>query len=161
MNNATLSLSSNNTNVSTTASLSIVDITQLELDVFNISEKFLPLYLHIDWGDGSSLFMENDIFTPKLLINNAFSSFFYQTFKKIYYPNANSKTQQLTAVCTLKYCNNDVSIFTIPITITNYDYVESIEDMYLLNTVLKTDKKIHQFITKKDGLLVEVETPFN
>jgi len=161
MNTATLSLSSNNTNFNTTVPLSIVDITELELNVFGISEKFLPLYLHVDWGNGVTIFIENDIFTPKLLINNAFSSFFYQTFKNIYYPNGDNKTHQLTAVCTLKYCNNDVSTFTIPITITNYDYEESIEDMYLLNTVLKTDKKIHQFVTKKDGLLVEVETPFN
>jgi hypothetical protein len=162
MNTATLSLSSNNTNFNTTVPLlSIVDITKLELNLFQVSEKFLPLYLQLDWGDGNNIFVENDMFSPKTLINNTFSSFFYQNFTNIYYPNADSKTRQLTAVCTLKYCNNDVSTFIIPITITNYNYNESIEDMYLLNTVLETDKKIHQFVTKKDGLLIEVETPFN
>jgi hypothetical protein len=141
--------------------LSIVDITTLEINLFQVSEKFLPLYLNIDWGDGNTVFVENDIFERKTFINNTYSSFFYRNFSNVYYPSSTSKNKQLTAVCTLKYCNNDVSVFTIPITITNYDYTESIEDLYLINTVLETDKKIHQFVTKKDGSLIEVETPFN
>lgn len=165
MNTAYITLSSNSSNFTTTLpELSVIDITTLYVNLSNVSEVTLPLYLDIQWGDGKSTFEENDVFSDDSYKNNfitlnRYTSFFYKTHNNIYHPSGTSLTERLTAVCKMKYCNNDVATFNIPILIQNGDYDSTIEDVYLVNTIFNSGKKIHQLLTKRDGYVIEVETP--
>lgn len=162
MNNTYITLSSNDTNFNTVLpELSVLDVTTLYVDLSSVSEKSLPLFLHVDWGDGNSLSVENDIFLKKTTTFNRYTSFFYDEYSNMYYPSDTSLSQRLTAVYTIKYCDNDISKFTIPILITNDTYENTVDDVYLVNTVVETDRKIHQLVSKKEGHLIELETPFN
>jgi hypothetical protein len=165
MNTAYITLSSNSSNFTTTLrELSVIDTTTLYVNLSNVSEVTLPLYLDIQWGDGKSVFEENDVFSDDSYENNfitlnRYTSFFYKIHNNTYYPSGTSLTKRLTAVCKMKYCNNNVSTFNIPILIRNGDYNSTIEDVYLVNTIYNSNKKIHQLLTKRDGYVIEVETP--
>lgn len=162
MNTAYLTLSSNTTN--TTSILPIVvinDITTLSVILSSVSENLLPCFLKINWGDNTEEFFENDVMLNIFSPTNRYSKVLDDIYTHVYYPSVSSTSQVLSANFYVSYCNGDVSTFTTPISVVNYDYSESIEDLKLLNTINKFDKKIHQFVTKKDGYLIELETPFN
>jgi hypothetical protein len=158
-----LSLSSNITEyIYKSSELQFDDLTQLNISVNNLSEKNLPLYLKIDWGDGNSEIFDNDLYVKsrdKINIFN-YSPLFTETFTHEYYPSATSLYKSLTAQVFVNYSNGDNSWFIIPIKIRTYDYFESIYNMTLINTnilPLSTNDKQHQFITDKDGFTIELQ----
>jgi hypothetical protein len=162
MNTISISLSSSNTNATfNTPTVISTDQTTLVVGLSGVSEQFLPLYLKIDWGDNTTEIFENDILQQENLVIDAFSSIFLNYYTHEYFPSDTTLTKNLTATLTVRYINNDTSTFNIPLTITNNDYETAIEDLYLLNTVVipnTNNEKIHQFITKQGGYIVELRT---
>ncbi len=162
MNTAYLSLSSSNTSNTTTVPLVVLnDITTLNVVLTGVSEKFLPCFLKINWGDNVEDFFENDVMTNIFSPINRYSEVLNTTHSHVYYPSVSSTSKNLSANVYISYCNGDVSTFTVPISVINYNYSQSIEDLTLIKTISKFDKKIHQFVTKNGGYLIELETPFN
>lgn len=163
MNTETIFLSSENTSQTTTFStLSLSDHTTLKCNLSGVSEILLPSYLEIDWGDDNADFYENDIFQTENLTIDRFSSIFFNEYSHEYFPSDTTTNKSLTASLIIKYINDDVSTFNIPIIITNYDYLSAIEDMTLISSTISPNNnegKIHQFITKRGGYLVELKTP--
>lgn len=162
MNTRTVILSSNDTNVTTNyQQLSLMDYTSVTYNLSAVSEKLIPTHLKISWGDGKTDFYDNDLYTNEDLISDKYSSIFASEYQHEYYPSNTTTTKNLTSTFTVGYINGDESTFNIPIFITNYDYLSSIEDLYLINTtILPKEKieKVHQFATKRGGYLVELIT---
>lgn len=162
MNTTYLSLSSSITSITTTTSLVVLnDMTTLNVILTGVSENFLPCFLKINWGDNVEDFFENDVMLNIFSPINRYSEVLDTVYSHVYYPSISSTSLNLSASFYISYCNGDISTFTIPISVVNYDYSESVEDLTLINTVSKFDKKIHQFVTKNGGYLIELETPFN
>ena len=162
MNTAYLSLSSSNTSNTTTVPLVVLnDITTLNVVLTGVSEKFLPCFLKINWGDDIEDFFENDVMTNIFSPIDRYSEVLNTAHSHVYYPSGSSTSKNLSANVYISYCNGDVSTFTVPISVINYNYSQSIEDLTLIKTISKFDKKIHQFVTKNGGYLIELETPFN
>lgn len=162
MNTSYLSLSSSIT--SNTKALPRVvfnDMTTLNVVLTGVSENFLPCFLKINWGDDVEEFFENDVMLNMFSPDGRISEVLATRYNHVYYPSGTSKSRNLSANFYISYCNGDLSTFTLPISVVNYNHTQSIEDMKLINTVYKFDKKIHQFVTKKDGYLIELETPSN
>lgn len=161
MNIQHISLSSINTNTSSILPLTqIIDRTTLILNLSGVTERLLPTFLSIDWGDGGSDFYENDILQNINLVENRYSSILINTCSHEYLPLSDTTSANLTATVNLKYINGDLTTFVLPISSTNYDFQNGLEDLTLLNT--KSDikgQKTHIFLTKKDGYLVEMKTP--
>ena len=160
MNTYNLELSSVTTNqTSVLSAITLNDHTTLTCILSNVSEILLPLYLEIDWGDNNTETHENDILQQASLIENRFSSIFVEDYSHEYFPSATTTSQSLTAYFKIKYINNDMSIFSIPINVINYDYQNAVEDLYLVNTTIIPDGSItHQLISKKGAYLLEINT---
>lgn len=162
MNTLSVSLSSENTSQTTTFPFLLMeDRTTLSYILSGITERLLPNYLKIDWGDGVIETHENDILQEEDLTEDRYSSIFLNKFEHEYYPSSTTTTKTLTAITTIKYINDDLSTFISPLSIVNYNYSNSIEDLHLVNTVIipnNKDERIYQFVTKKGGHLVEMKT---
>lgn len=158
MNTKFLSLSSVNTNQTTTYStIGIVDHTLITLSLSGVTERFFPTHLTIDWGDDVEDFFENDILQNQNITSNIFSSLLVDIYTHEYFPSAVSTSQTLTATVSLYYTNSHISTFTLPLSITNYDYVTSVGDVKLVNTdYLQNGDKIHQLVTDEGGYLLEL-----
>lgn len=158
MNTRLISLSSTNTNQTTTFStIKFVDHTTLTLYLSAATERLLPTHLTIDWGDGVEDFFENDILQSQNIASNVFSSILNETYTHEYFPSSVSTSQTLTASVSLHYVNDHTSTFTLPLSIVNYDYATSVGDVRLVNTdYLQNGKKIHQLVTDEGGYLVEL-----
>lgn len=161
MNIQHISLSSIDTNSSFNLPLTqVIDRTTLILNLSGVTERLLPTFLSIDWGDGKSDFYENDILQTINLVEDRYSSILINTCSHEYLPLNDTVSTNLTATVTLKYINGDLTTFILPISSTNYNFQNGLEDLTLLNT--KSDingQKIHIFLTKKDAYLVEMKTP--
>lgn len=155
----TVNLSSASTNqTSVLTPIVINDNDTLMILLSGVSENYLPCYFNINWGDGIIDYYDNDIVTNGFSSSEKYSSVFLKNYEHNYHPSISSSSQILTATYTIKYCNSDISTFKLPISVMNVDYNNSVGDLKLVTTILKKNKKIHQFITEK-GDLVEFETP--
>lgn len=158
MNTQFLSLTSTNTNqTTTTQTVGMVDHTILTISLSGVTERFLPTHVIIDWGDNFEDVFENDILKTQNIASDIFSSVFNDTYSHEYFPSPTSTSQTLTSTVSIYYTNSDRSTFTLPLSITNYDYENSIGDVLLVNTdFLQNGKKIHQLVTDKGGYLLEL-----
>ena len=158
MNTKFLSLSSSNTNQNTTFStIRVVDHTLFTISLSGVTEKIFPTHLINRWGDGVEDLFENDILQSKNIASNIFSSLLIDTYTHEYFPSAVSTSQTLTATVSLYYTDSNISTFTLPLSITNYDYATSVGDIRLVNTnYLQSGDKIHQLVTDEGGYLVEL-----
>jgi hypothetical protein len=160
MNTKFLSLSSLNTNQTTTfPTIGLVDNTLLTISLSGATEKIFPTHLIIQWGDGVEDFFENDILQSQNIASNVFSPILIDTYTHEYFPSSVSTSQTLTATFSIYYTNLDISTFTLPLSITNYDYITSVGDVRLVNTnYLQNGTKVHQLVTNEGGYLVELLT---
>lgn len=153
----TISLSSNTIPISSIVSpLSIIDVSNIIIDLTNISQTILPKKIRINWGDLVIDEYEND-----LLLGSVFDENFspvLKNYEHTYYPPASTIFSQISAIIDIIYLNNNVSTFTIPIHIANDTYDNAIDDLLLINTIFSEKYKIHQFVSKKDGYLIELKT---
>ena len=163
MNIAYISLSSDDTGVTNKEDTQVFnDYTSLTVYLSGVNEKYLPTQLTIDWGDDTEEeTYDNDILQTNLLIEDRFSSIFINTYTHEYTPSSSSTSESLTATFTVRYVDENPSTFYIPISVINYDYANAVEDMYLVNTIIlpnTENEKIHQFVTKNGGYMVELKT---
>lgn len=162
MNTYTLNLSSPSTNyVFANPLLEFEDHTRLTLTLDSVNEVILPVFLKIDWGDGTSESFDNDLFQQGRTKVNIFrfSSILTETYSKDYYPSNTALYKSLTAQVFIDYSNGNNVWFLIPIKIRTYDYFESIYDLKLTNTNILPyagNPTTHQLITGKDGTIIEV-----
>jgi len=158
MNTKFLSLSSSNTNqITTLSTIRVVDHTLMTISLSGVTERFLPTHLIIRWGDGVEDLFENDILQSKNIASNIFSSLLIDTYTHEYFPSNVSTTQNLTATVSLYYTDSNISTFTLPLSIINYDYTTSVGDIRLIHTnYLQSGDKIHQLVTDEGGYLVEL-----
>lgn len=168
MNNYYLNLSSNNSStISKLSEIELNDLTTLNISLSGLVETPYPLYLAIDWGDGTSEKYENTIFKnyrtsniiPEILYGK-FSSIFQNIYQHTYKPSTTTLYKKLTAQCYVEYSDSTYTWFLLPIEIRSYGYFEAVGDMRLYNTnilPLTSNGKQHQFITDKGGFLVEIE----
>jgi hypothetical protein len=161
MNSYTLSLSSNDTNyIYHSSEIELDDHTNFNVDISALSEKVLPIFLKIDWGDGRSQTFNNDVFkTGRENINIfKYSPLLTQIYSNEYYPSETSLYKSLTAQFLVNYSNGEFSWFVIPISIRSYDYFESIYDLQLINTNILpdiTNPKEHQFKTDAGSFIID------
>lgn len=168
MNNQYISLSSNSvSSVETLSEIELDDLTTINLNLSGINERFIPLYMTIDWGDEDQETFDNSIFKtyrsdsifPEILYGK-FSSLLSETYSHIYYPSDTTLYNKLTAQVYIDYSNGDYTWIKIPLKIRNRDYFESIYDIDLINTNIlpsTSNKKQHQFIIDEGGFLIEIE----
>jgi hypothetical protein len=163
MNTSFLSLSSSTTSLNETLPvIHLDDYTNLWVFLSGMSETLLPISLEVNWGDGGAVEnYENDILQTTNIIEDRYSSIFFNSYNHEYTPAIDTSSKSLTATYIIKYFNNNECIFNVPIEIINKNYTNSIEDMYLVNTIILPDEnnsKIHQFVTKIGGYMVEMRT---
>jgi len=162
MNTVTVSLTSSLTDyMRVLPTLVMDDHTKLTLNLEGLTEKVIPVYLKIDWGDGTSETHNNNIYNTARLEQNAlvFNPIFAEYKTKEYYPSETCLYKCLTAQVFVNYANGDNNWHLIPIKIRTYDYFESIYDLKLDNTsILPTElnPKTHQFITKMGRVAIEM-----
>lgn len=132
-----------------------------------ITEARYPIFLTIDWGDGTSETFDNKTYKnyrensiiPEILYGK-FSSVLQTTYEHVYHPSESSLIKQLTAQIYIEYGGNEFSWFLIPIKIENDSYFDVVGDMDLLHTnilPLTSNPKQQHFALDKGGYLVEVQ----
>jgi len=154
---------------SSTTSYSIVldellldDHTELFLNVSNIYNNMLVLYMRIDWGDAHTQIYENDIYVIDEKDVNAltYNPVLSKPYSHQYYPSDKALYKSLTAQVAVGYSNGDTNLFTLPIKIRTYDYFESIYDLELhsLDIIPSYPQKLkYSFIEKKNNYLVSMQ----
>jgi hypothetical protein len=126
-----------------------------------MSEKFLPIFMKIDWGDGSYNTYDNDVFVKSRDKINIFkiSPILTNTYIKEYYPSDSALYKNLTAQILIEYSNGDHTWVTIPINIRSYDYFESIYDLNIVNTNIlpvSSNSLAYQLKTSEGGFIIEL-----
>lgn len=163
MNNYSINLSStSSSSIQTLPVIEFDDHTTLNVDFSQVSESILPIYLKINWGDGSEEISDvNNIYTSNGEVNPLkFSPILSKIYSHEYYPSGNSLYKSLTAQFLVEYSDGNYCWFIQPIEIRTYDYFESIEDLLIMNVYSTLDQynsKEYHFKTLKDGYLVEMQ----
>ncbi len=162
MNIYTLNLSSNSTSYIThLEQLEFDDFTRLTLDLSNIVEPVLPVYVKIDWGIGNSTLYDNNIYrTGSNQINILkYSPILTNTYYNDYYPSETALYKSLSGQVLIRYSNGDITYIVIPIRIRTYGYSESIGDLTLINTnILPIENNVseHQLKTSVNGYVIDL-----
>lgn len=162
MNTVTVALTSSLTDyIRVLPMLVMDDYTKLTLNLDGLTEKVIPVYLKIDWGDGTSETHNNNIYKATRSEQNAltFNPIFAESKTKEYYPSETCLYKCLTAQVFVNYANGDNNWHLIPIKIRTYDYFESIYDLTLDNTdilPIEGNPKAHQFITEVGRVAIEM-----
>lgn len=160
MNTITLYLSSTTAaHIEIFPLLEMDDYTSLTINTDRIYEQVVPAYVKIDWGDNTSTTTNNFPLFQNDLNVLKFSSALNANYTHEYYPSTTALYKLLSAQVLIRYTNTDIAWFLIPIQIKTYGYVESIEDMDLINTnILPVEENSaeHQFKTSKDGYIIEL-----
>lgn len=156
------------TQSSTYTEMLLQDRSVLTVSLTGVSEEYFPLYLKINWGDGTEEHIENEInknySTDDItleVIEGKFSSILAYPHTHEYFPSPTSLYKTLTATFTIEYVNENMTVLTVPLKIRTDDYFESVGDVTLHNTNIfptADNKKEHQFLTKNGGYLVELRT---
>jgi hypothetical protein len=136
MNLKVISLQSANTSTIETLELvELYDHTKITLNLDNIYDGTIPVFVKIDWGDGDSITIDNDIFNYPDRINlNIFNPnpILTTPYSHEYYPSKNSLYLFLTLQVLIYYSDSNYNLFTIPIQIRTNDFFEAIEDIKLI-----------------------------
>lgn len=162
MNLYTLNLSSNSTSYIThVGQIEFDDFTRLTLDLSDIVEPVLPVYVKIDWGIGNSVLYDNNIYrSGSNQINIVkYSPILTDTYSNDYYPSETALYKSLSSQVLIRYSNGDITYIVIPIRIRTYGYSESIGDLNLINTnILPIEINVseHQLKTDVDGYILDL-----
>lgn len=162
MNKHTITLSSSSSShVETLSTIQFDDHTELTVDLSQISERIIPIYVKMNWGDGNEeQYDTNNIYSKDGVVNPLkFSPLLSQTYNHEYFPSETSLYKSLSAQFLVEFSDGNYCWFVQPIEIKTYDYFESIEDLKILNFNILPDElnsKEYQFKTKKDGYLIEL-----
>jgi len=160
MNNYSISLSSSSSNTIQTIPLfEMEDHSELSLDLSNLYNDIIPLYLQIDWGDGLTESFDNDIFGTRydneLLFMN-YNPIFTDIHNHEYFPSETSLYRTSTIQILINYSNGDITYFQIPIKIRTYDFYDAIGRISLINVNQIQSQLQYQF--KSNNGTVEAKT---
>ncbi len=162
MNTYTLNLSSpTSAYIAYLPELEVDDFTRLTLDLSDINETILPVYLKIDWGFGETVLYDNNIYkSGSNQINIVrYSPLLTDTYSNDYYPSETALYKSLSSQVLIRYSNGDITYMVIPIRIRTYGYSESIGDLTLINTnILPIESNVseHQLKTSVDGYILDL-----
>lgn len=166
MNTQTIFLSSDNTySISTESQYVLYDHSTVTINISGITEEFIPTYLKIDWGDGSTDTYNNSLYKNyrevsilNEVLYGKYSSIFAETINHIYYPSSSARYKSLSAQVLIEYSDGNYSWFVIPIKIITGDYFETIFDLKHVGVnllPLSANTKLHTFSTDAGGFLIE------
>ena len=162
MNIINISLSSNNQQyISTLNTVLIYDHTNFIINLDNIYNKIVPIYMSIDWGDGSDIKNYDNDLSMSNRVDVTLGTLFKTTYGHQYYPSPTSLYRNLTAQVYIEYCDGLYNWFTIPLKIRTSDYFESIYDMELIHTNIiptSNNPKEHQFLTNVGNYCIELRS---
>jgi hypothetical protein len=167
----TLDLSYSTSTPATTAieaEQNLYDFTVVNLNVSQISERVIPLYMTINWGDGNIEYFDNTLYRNyreesifNEVLYNIRSSVLLDVHSHTYYPSVSARFKQLSAEIFIEYTDGSVCSIVQPFRITSGDYFETIGDMKHLKTnILPTASNEKQFVFSVDrgGFLIESES---
>lgn len=163
MNIISSTLSAPNTNYTTVLpELVMDDYTCWCVSLSNIPESTPPLYVTIDWGDGSKrVEFDNDVYRDLHSgSSRVMSPVLYDIYTHEYFPPENTTYKRLSAQFLIHYPSEDIYIVQ-PIKIRAYGFMESISELTLINTnilPLSSNPAEHQLKTKTEGYIVEVRS---
>ena len=163
MNTYYVNLSSNSTSTITVVPEVVMDdLSTLIINLTGLNESILPLFLKVDWGFGTTVIYDNNIYKKgksQSIIDGHYSPLFMDRYSNVYYPAPDSLSLSLSAQLLVTYANGDVTYFVIPILINTYDYATSIGDLTLINTnILPIEGNLseHQLKTLSGGYIIEM-----
>lgn len=163
MNTLTIPLSSSNTNIIESLSdYDLIDVTTLTIDLSNIYNDILPIFIIIDWGDGVTETIDNNLF--KLLDFENINIFnpnpvLTTPYLHEYRPSGRALYTIYTLQVLIYYSNSEYSLFTVQLNLITNDYHESIEDLTLIGVNLLPESgnpKEYQLKAIKDNQLIEL-----
>jgi hypothetical protein len=164
MNTRTLILSSSSSNLQiVNDKVALDDHTSLFLNISKLFDKVIPLYMEIDWGDGSNIELyENDMYVIDRKDVNAltYSPIFSKIYNHEYYPSDKALYKNLSAQILVNYANGGKYWNVIPIEIRSYDFFESLLDVKLENIAIVPNypEKNKYFLKEsKNGYLIELQ----
>lgn len=152
--------------------IDLFDNTQFNLRLLNIKKEILPIYVDINWGDGS------EILVPEIkvireyrkesiieeILNEFAPPFLTDSYKHIYYPSSTSLSKQLSCVVNVVYPTSDTYTFIIPIDVRTDSFYESIEDLKLIDVnIYNTEQNTtnYVFASKKTSHILELNSNSN
>jgi hypothetical protein len=139
------------------------DKTSLSVSLSGISEDRIPSSAVLDWGDGQSEILMNDVYKhyttdsifPEIL-ENKFTSIYTKRISHTYKPSEQSLYKSLTAEIGIIYPVNQILKFIIPITIRKNSFLEDFEDFDLTNTrFVDGIKREYHISSTKDDICIE------
>lgn len=161
MNYTTVSLSSGSTNsVIMWPLVELEDHTQLNLQLTDINEDYVPLYLKISWGDGKVETFDNNLYKKdkNLIKIQKYSPILLDSYAHEFFPSSYANYKELSAQVLLEYSNGNSTWIVIPIRIRTYDYFESVSGLELVNTnilPLSSNASEHQLKASVNNQLIE------
>ena len=167
MNSFTLSLTSvNSSSTIPMPAVDLFDMTELSLDLSEVYSNIFPNYLAIEWGDGSSIekpditiyrnYKTESIF-PEIK-RGASPVFFNKPYKHIFYPSDTALKKEMTMRVNVGYIDGNTTKFSIPVNVRTEGYLDTIEDLDLLNVSLldsEENNSIYTYLTKKDNFVIQ------
>lgn len=162
MNTYNLNLVSTNTaTIETLPLIDLDDYTLLTINLEQLSETVIPIYLTISWEPNSVETYDNNLYRSGNNYTNPlrFSPLLTTEYSHEYFPSERALYKSLSAQVLVKYSNGDETWFVIPIRIRANGYFESIQDLTFINTnilPISSNKSEHHLKTTKDGYIIEL-----
>lgn len=160
MNSYTISLSSNSTTYTQTLPLQeLEDHTLVSLNLENLYNDVIPLFVKINWGDGTTEVMNNDIYGDRFdnqLTFFTYNPVFINAHTHEYYPSSTSNYKLLSSQVLVQYSDGNYGYFLIPIQVKTYDKGESMGRVELTNINVLENTLEYQLTTSTG--LVEMRT---
>lgn len=145
------------------------DATEVIIDLYGVeSRDNPPLFLNIEWGDGSdptiigcdftaNQFNSDSINAATQVQNVQLFDVLVRKYSHIYTPSTTSLTKQLSCYISVEHINtNDVTRFIIPFKIITPSFYNKIQDMRILQTnIIQNNKVLFTIGTEKDSSILE------
>ena len=84
--------------------------------------------------------------------------FFNKPYKHIFYPSDSALKKEMTMRVNVGYIDGNTTKFTIPVNVRTEGYLDTIEDLDLLNVSLldsEENNSIYTYLTKKDNFVIQ------
>lgn len=161
MNSITIPLYSNSTSYSYTTNVyKLIDCSEIILNLNGIYSGAIPIYLKIDWGDGTIQLFDNDIYQNLNIYNSPiiYNKILNDTYSHVCYPSSTALYKSFNIQVLIMYNDSNYTIITVPIRVRTYDFFETIYDVDLVNVNIlptPTNTKEFQLMSKKDNSIIE------
>lgn len=158
-----LNLSSNSTNYNQVLSeIELEDNTLFTLNLEKLFNNVIPLFIKIDWGDGTVELKDNDVYGNRYdnqLSFYTYNPIFVEPHIHEYYPSTTSLYKLLTLQILVSYSDGKYSYFSVPIKINTKDIVETLDELSILNVNISKNELEYQLRTSTG--VIEMIVPRN